>query len=185
MRYDQLLIAIDLFKPKSIVEIGCWNGDNAIRMIRQAQRHRKEITYTGYDLFEDATAETDEYEFNIKPHNNHHTIQEKIAENCPGAKVRLIKGNTRETLKTHPPVGQFCYIDGGHSIETIASDYQLCSHIPMIVFDDYYLPDNTGLCPDIAIVGCNKLIEGLPGVRMLPMVDAVVGGGLTALVLKI
>lgn len=185
MRYDQLLIAIDLFKPSSIVEIGTWSGDNAIRMIRQAQKYHMNVQYFGYDLFEDATQETDELEFNVKPHNTEQSVHDKITQACPDSIVVLYKGNTRDTLKANVPMGEFCYIDGGHSIETIASDYEYTKHIPVIVFDDYYLPDNTGLCPDTTIVGCNKLVDSMQGVTMLPVADPVKGGGLTALVLKI
>ncbi len=185
MRYDQLLIAIDLFKPEKIIELGTWNGHNAIRMITQAQKYHKNVQYFGYDLFEDATSDTDKFEFNVKSHNTEQSVYDKITKACPNALVALHKGNTRETLKTHIPKGDFCYIDGGHSIETIASDYEHTKHIPVIVFDDYYLPDHAGLCPDLAIVGCNKLISELQGATILPMVDPVSGGGFTALVLKV
>ena len=185
MRYDQILQLIDLFRPSVLVEIGTWSGDNAIRMIKTAQKHHKDIAYYGYDLFEEATADTDKTEFNVKPHNTEQSVRAHILDHCPNAFVSLIKGNTRDTLRSHPPQGEFCYIDGGHSLETIASDYEYTKHIPVIVFDDYYLPDNAGLCPDLSIVGCNRLVNGLQGVRMLPEVDPVKGGGLTALVLKI
>jgi len=185
MRYDQIYKLIDLFKPKSIVEIGTWSGDNAIRMIQAAQRHNPNIEYTGYDLFEEATSETDALEFNVKPHNSRDVIADKIQQYCPQATVKLIKGNTRETLKAHPPMGDFCYIDGGHSLDTIANDYQLTSHIPIIVFDDYYIADAQGICPDLNIVGCNKLVSGLTGCAVLPDADPIKGGGLTQLVVKI
>lgn len=185
MRYDQLLKLIDLLKPQRIVEIGTWSGDNAIRMIQRAQRHHKTIEYYGYDLFEDATELTDKFEFNVKPHNTEQSVFDKITKNCPDALIQLFKGNTRQTLKNNPPQGDFCYIDGGHSIETIASDYRYCSHIPVTVFDDYYLHDERGECPDIEIVGCNKLISSLTGCVVLPEADPVKGGGLTALVLRI
>jgi len=184
MRYDQILKVIDLVKPKSIVEIGTWSGDNAIRMIFQASRHHPQITYTGYDLFEEATAETDAVEFNVKPHNSVDNIRNKILHYCPNAQVNLIKGNTRETLLSHPPTGDFAYIDGGHSIDTIAMDYRACKHIPVILFDDYYVQDVNGL-PDTNIVGCNQLIESLRGCIVLPDADPVKGGGFTKLVLKI
>jgi len=185
MRYDQILKLIDLFKPRVIVEIGTWNGENAIRMIKTAQKHRTHIEYYGYDLFEEATAETDQTEFNVKPHNHEHKVRAKILENCPNTFVSLIKGNTRETLKQTPPHGDFCYIDGGHSLETIASDYHYSSHIPIIVFDDYYIPDDKGVCPDLSLVGCNRLVSGLTGCAVLPDADPIKGGGLTQLVVRV
>lgn len=185
MRYDQLLKLIDLFKPRVLVEIGTWSGDNAVRMIKQAQKYNSHIEYYGYDLFEDATPETDSIEFNVKPHNHEHKVRQKILDLCPDTFVSLIKGNTRETLKANPPHGDLCYIDGGHSLETISSDYYYCKHIPIVVFDDYYIPDNAGLCADTAIVGCNKLISGLQGCAVLPDADPIKGGGLTQLVVRI
>lgn len=180
-RYDQLLQLIDLFQPKDLVEIGTWSGDNAVRMIKTAQKYHPDVTYTGYDLFEEATAETDAVEFNVKRHNNVHTIQEKIAELCPGVKVTLIKGNTRDTLLSHTPKGDFCFIDGGHSVDTIMSDYLHCNRIPVIIFDDYYEGG-----PDTALVGCNFLVDSKkPGFHVLPGGDPVRGGGVTRLVLKV
>lgn len=185
MRYDQILRLIDLFKPRVIVEVGTWCGDNAIRMIQTAQKYHDTIEYVGYDLFEEATAETDALEFNVKSHNSRDAIADKIQSYCPNATVKLIKGNTRETLKAHPPQGDFCYIDGGHSLETIANDYQGCMHIPVIVFDDYYSPDEHGRVPDINQVGCNRLVSGLMGCAILPDADPIKGGGLTQLVVKL
>jgi predicted O-methyltransferase YrrM len=184
MRYDQILKVIDLVKPKTIVEIGTWSGDNAIRMIRQASQHQSKITYIGYDLFEEATAETDAVEFNVKHHNNVNDIRKKILHYCPNAEVNLIKGNTRETLLSHPPVADFAYIDGGHSIDTIAMDYRACRNIPVIIFDDYYIQDEKGF-PDTNLVGCNQLIDSMNGCFILPESDPIKGGGLTKLVLKI
>jgi hypothetical protein len=185
MRYDQILKVIDLIKPQSIVEIGTWSGDNAVRMIRQASQYHPSITYTGYDLFEDATAETDAEEFNVKRHNQMAYVKEKILDNCPNVKVELIKGNTRQTLLTNPPKGDFAYIDGGHSLETIGKDYAACRHIPVILFDDYYAEDSAYQCPDTNVVGCNRLVSQLQGCIVLPDADPVKGGGLTKLVLKI
>ena len=116
MRYEKLIHFIDLFEPRTICEIGTWNGDNAIRMIRAAQKHHSAITYVGYDLFEDATSETDEKEFNVKPHASLHEVQSHI-ESMTGANVTLIKGDTNDTLTDG--VFDFVFIDGGHSLATI------------------------------------------------------------------
>lgn len=185
MRYDQILKLIDVFKPQRLVEIGTWNGENAIRMLKQALKYHNTVEYYGYDLFEEATDQTDAEEFNVKPHNHEHKVRQKILDSCPNTFVSLVKGNTRETLRTNPPNGDFCYIDGGHSLETIASDYHYCKHVPVIVFDDYYVEDTAYNCPDVETVGCNKLVSSLTGCVVLPDADPVKGGGLTKLVLKI
>lgn len=182
-RYDQLLHAIDLFKPESIVEIGTWNGDNAIRMIKQAQKYRKKVIYIGYDLFEDATSSTDEAELNVKQHNSVNDVQAKILNNCPNAEIQLIKGNTRDTL-THV-AADLCFIDGGHSVETIANDYERCKHSKVVILDDFYIKDSDGKCPDIELYGCNQLVRGINGAMVLPLGGRVAPGGLVMMAMVI
>lgn len=176
-RYDQLLSAVDLFKPKTIVEIGTWNGHNAARMIKQAQKYRKKIIYIGYDLFEDASGTTDQDELNVKPHYNVHEIEGYIRKECPDAEIQLIKGNTRDTLTHVAP--DICFIDGGHSVETIEGDYERCKHSKVVILDDFYIKDKDGLCPDTDIYGCNSLVSKLSNAIILPLGGQVTGGGLT------
>lgn len=177
-RYKQLLQLIDVFQPKSIVETGVWNGQNAIRMINQASKFG-DVSYTGYDLFEDGTPELDAKEFNVKHHNNKTAVLATILHNIPPQhSVHLIKGDTNETLidGLH---SDFAFIDGGHSIETIRSDYHKLSACSVIVLDDFYTPDEHGNCPDISLYGCNSLVRNLSHVQLLPIKDPVMGGGYT------
>jgi len=67
-RYTQLIPIIEKLKPATIVEIGTWNGQRAIMMATEALKHQDKVHYTGFDLFEDATDETDERELNVKKH---------------------------------------------------------------------------------------------------------------------
>jgi predicted O-methyltransferase YrrM len=180
-RHTQLLQLIDLFQPKSIIEIGTWNGWNAVNMIRAAQKHHPIIEYIGYDLFEDATPETDAAEFNVKEPKDAGWVERKIKSKCPDAKVTLIKGNTRDTLKSAS--ADFAFIDGGHSVETIASDYLALRNSPVIVLDDYYSPDDMKRSPDIDLVGCNELVCGLSRFKLLPIKDPMKDGGWNQMVL--
>lgn len=180
-RYVQLLQAIELFKPKTIAEIGTWNGQNAIRMIKQAQRHHKKISYIGYDLFEDASDTTDAEELNVKKHYGINEVQGLIKDACPDADITLYKGNTRDTLEKLSV--DFCFIDGGHSVETIKSDHERCAGSYVIIHDDYYEPDSAGRLPDISLYGCNSLVSGMTNGWVLPMSDAVKTGGKTHMVL--
>lgn len=157
-RYDQLLTIIDLIQPKSIIETGVFNGINAIRMIQRAEQYHPKITYTGFDLFEDATAETDAVEYNVKKHCGIEAVGAKIQKHCPNAFVILFKGDTKKTLPDM--VADMAFIDGGHSVETIANDYERLRSCSTVVFDDYYSPNPNGACPDITKVGCN-FIKGL------------------------
>lgn len=175
-RYDVLLNLIDKYKPQSIVEIGVWNGANAIRMINRAKQYHSDIKYTGYDLFEDATPETDEKEFNVKGHNSVKAVAAFI-RNETGITPTLIKGNTNETLKPDV-IADFVFLDGGHSVETIAHDYKAVKSSKVIVLDDYY---TDGV--DTTKYGCNKLLDNFNRTHeILPHRDPVKGGGFCQLV---
>lgn len=186
-RYETLLHIIHVFQPKSIVEVGTWSGHNAIRMMKQIESYSAQSWYWGFDLFEDATAETDAIEKNVKPHNLESHVHNYIKQHVIG-EVNLIKGNTRETLSRknvqgYVSVADFAFIDGGHSVETIENDYEALKHIPVIVLDDYY----TGAEIDTSKYGCNRLVYRLraegKSVTILPHKDAVKGGGSNQLVL--
>lgn len=177
-RYHRLLELIDKHKPQSIVETGTWSGHNAIRMLTVAKKHHENPMYIGYDLFEDATDQTDQEEFNVKPHHTAAQVKALIEKECPFAEINLIRGNTRETLM--PVEADFAFIDGGHSLETIRHDYSRLKNCKVIVFDDYYLKDEAHRIPDLNLVGCNKVIEGL-NYTVIPSTDPVRDGGITAL----
>lgn len=124
------------------MEIGTYKGDTAKRMIRTAQKIGvKNVEYYGTDLFEKPA----DYEVRflnagwIPPED----VKAKLERT--GAKVRLIKGNTRETLPhevPNLPKMDFIYIDGGHSYETVKCDWKYAQRLmhpdTIVVFDDYW-----------------------------------------------
>ena len=62
-----------------------------------------------------------------------------MKENGKGFTFTLYKGDTKKTMESH----QFndvdiAYIDGGHSYDTVSSDYKYLRQVPVVVFDDYY-----------------------------------------------
>lgn len=156
-RYNDLLKIIELTKPRSFVETGTWKGHNAVRMLTIARQYCDKPQYVGYDLFEDATPETDELEFNLKEHPTIAGAYAKILKKCPWAEVNLIKGDTRATLRSI--TADLAFIDGGHSLETIRHDYEALKHSRVVVFDDYYTRDENGEMPDITKFGCNELLK--------------------------
>jgi len=171
-RYDQLLPIIRDLKPKHVLEIGTWNGDRAIAMMSQTDG-----VYFGFDLFEGANAETDREESNVKPH----WPVERVARKLDAAHVPWVlqKGNTRETLprfrEQFPDIKfDFAYIDGGHSIQTIQSDWdnvrQMMNPDGVVVFDDYYTPESDRF-------GCNAVVSSLDH-EVLPIEDRVFGSEL-------
>lgn len=185
-RYEELLKYVRRVKPSTITEIGTWNGDRAIAMAKEALKHNTVVRYTGFSLFEDGTNETDAEEFNVKEHVSLEAVTAKLeafAKDHDGFSFHLIKGNTRYTLKKRIIFNDFAFIDGGHSVETINSDYQALAGCKFIVFDDFYSGKNPNV--DIRKVGCNVLVASLMGegknVSIVPPRDKVKGGGFVQL----
>jgi hypothetical protein len=174
-RYLELLELIDKYKPQSLVEIGVWNGANAIRMINRAKQHHADVTYTGYDLFEEASADTDSKEFNVKSHNHMNAVAAYIRSET-GVTPVLVKGDTNVTLPTKT-IADFVFLDGGHSIETITNDYSKVGLSKVVVLDDYYTNG-----PNTEKYGCNKVVANLKNITIMPTKDPVKGGGFTQLV---
>ena len=155
-RYFKLLDLVREKNPKHIVEIGTWNGKRATEMMAVSNAY-----YTGFDLFEAGTPELDEEEQNAKERGEMVEIAKRI-EMAGLNKFALIRGNTRETLpkwiesEDFEPF-DFAFIDGGHSLETIKSDYEYIKNAispgGTIVLDDYYVPEVEGF-------GCNFIDEG-------------------------
>jgi predicted O-methyltransferase YrrM len=154
--YEQLFAAVEACRPRRILEIGTWDGAHGAEMIRVAQRFHKDIEYWGFDLWEPAPDEE-----LSKPAVSMEDARKRLEET--GAKITLVKGNTRKTLRSlaeemdQPGDFDFAFIDGGHSHKTIKSDWIACSWLCLgtIVFDDYY--------PDRDDVGAKKLVDSLIG----------------------
>lgn len=188
-RYSQLADLIEQTKPATICEIGTWNGLRACMMAEIALQHRETFHYTGFDLFEDATPESDAEELNVKAHNTLADVAETLrafAGTHPGFTFELIKGNTRRTLKRALKKREpfdFAFLDGGHSVATIRSDFARLREAgaKVIVLDDYYKADEQGRKPDGRRYGCNRILKafGEKGAdwHLLPIKDRVKDGG--------
>lgn len=161
-RYAFLLMSIYRLKPKSIIEIGVYNGKRAVELIETAKIFNNNIKYYGFDLFEEfyisknlINKELSKFPLskkNIK-------IKLKNFNN-----INLIKGNTKKTLPKFIKKNKyidFVFIDGGHSLSTIKSDWQYIKKIiskkSLVVFDDYYetIKNIKGK------FGCNNIINSL------------------------
>lgn len=192
-RYAQLLGIIQEEKPKTIVEIGAWSGDRAIEMATQLIADDLPCHYVGFDLFEEATDETDEAELNVKKHFSLDDVKNKLAGFAgehPKFTFELFKGNTRTTLANFDP-DQFegpvmAFIDGGHSCHTIASDLNAVLGCDVIVLDDYYREDEDGKMPDTSKYGCNHVLESVGEAgehyHVMPVYDRVKDGGFVQMV---
>lgn len=191
-RYKQLADMIRFYKPSKIVETGTWNGGRAIEMALAAFEHTDNVHYIGFDLFQEATEESDKYEMNTKAHNMveavHNRLDSFSAVMLKTNKVftfELHKGDTKKTLKECKAIkdADFAYIDGGHSYETVKNDYDLLKHIPVTVLDDYFTADKKGNLPHEDNLGVNKLVKEIQAYAkvVLPSSDPVLGGGITHL----
>ena len=182
-RYAQLIDIVREMQPRTILEVGTWKGGRALEM-HEASPHSR---YIGFDLFEDATAETDRAEFNVKKHHAVREVQKKLAS--VGMDAELVKGNTRETLPRWIEANggvevDLAFIDGGHSVETIAEDFRNILSIVTIgggtiIFDDYYtaMPNSR-----LDVVGCNQVVRKIPNAKILPVKGKVAGGGFVQMV---
>jgi len=179
-RYAQLIELVRKVQPEVVIEVGTWNGGRALEMAQVAPGLR----YYGFDLFEQATAQTDEEEKNVKPHYTHQQVQEMLIK--AGVAASLMPGNTKETMPLFRKLNKnvkadLIYIDGGHAVETIRSDYENAKQMikpgGLIVFDDYYvdMPEE-----DLEKWGANKVLER-EEYELLPIIDPVKGGGGTQL----
>lgn len=135
--------AIKEIHPRRILEVGVCPGDNTARMIRSAQAFVANpggIDYYGFDLFADPPA----YEFDTTKVIHKDGIMAKLRST--GANVVLVSGDTRQTLPefvaSKPAAMDLIHIDGGHSIETVRSDWEACRRLidkgSIVVFDDYW-----------------------------------------------
>lgn len=162
-RYRALFETIYQHAARKIVEIGVFNGVHALQMIRTATLHHPpgDIHYFGFDLFEELTPDLLQSEFSKKAPPCA-AVQRKLEKT--GATIRLFKGDSKLTLPNAvPTIGEvdFAFIDGGHSVETIQSDWKwvqkLMGDQTIVLFDDYYR--NTE--PEMEGLGCQGLIDGL------------------------
>jgi len=190
-RTKTLADIIRFHKPESFVETGTWNGGRAIEMALVAFENVDKVTYTGYDLFEDGTSDIDEEEFNLKAHVTKAAVQKRFTAFKKKIKkdknktfnFKLIKGNTRTTLKKDSP--DFAMIGGGNSIITVQSDYEKLKEARIKVVDNYFSKDSDKKGPPKKYCGTNVLVKNLENIKrvILPSSDPVKNGGVTHLAL--
>ena len=189
-RYRKLCHIVEHYKVKDIVEVGTWNGGRAIDMADAAFKNHDKVNYIGFDLFEDATETSDDYEMNTKPHNSIEAVKKRLTDYATEMfnkgktfTFQLHKGDSKLTIPKckEAKKADFAFIDGGHSYETVKADHTNLKKIPILVFDDYFSKDQEGKLPEEKNMGVNKLIKEMKayGKVVLPSSDRVVGGGIT------
>lgn len=151
--------------PKSILEVGVYRGQRSEELIRLAFLFSKtKIKYYGFDLFEDLSEDKLRQEYSKISFSKKH-LENKLNENVGFfSNINLIKGDTKKTLQEFKFIEEidFFFIDGGHSIDTINSDfekiYSRSKVNSVIILDDYYI-DSPEL---IKNYGCNSIITKYP-----------------------
>lgn len=160
------------------MEIGTYDGVHGCHMIRTASAHYKlsEIEYFGFDLFEDLSEELLASELSKKPPSRA-VVESRLMST--GARVRLYAGDTKITLPgalDEIGEGDFVFIDGGHSIASIASDWYSAQRMmgknTTVVLDDYYLNQEEA----VEGMGCQTIVDALDrdrfNVEVLPIENA-------------
>jgi hypothetical protein len=194
-RYDQLLALIDQHKPSRIVEVGVHRAVRAVAMVQRALKWHFHVEYLGYDVFETMGQKFQEEALNGKgmpteAHARHQlTRAQNVAKgNRKGLSVMLEVGDTRKTLHGRPPFGcqhALAFIDGDHRVECIRADYEALKECPVVVFDDYYVPDAKGVTVDLVKYGANAVVAELEHygakVEVLPAADPCKHGGVIKL----
>ena len=192
-RYKQLEDLVEYYECGKVAETGTWGGDRAIAMANAAFKVRDDFHYLGYDLFEEATNDTDSSEFNTKRHFSKGEVEAKLEAFKEASRRRgktfvfeLFGGDTKSTIaRTTEKLGDvdLAYLDGGHSDITVENDWFHFQHVPVLVFDDYFMPDEEGKMPAPEHCGTNNILRKHDiGFTALPSLDRVLGGGITHLV---
>lgn len=169
-RYEQLNNIIMFVKPKVVLEVGTFKGDRAIEMCKVMTNQGQNVHYIGFDVFEDGTPEFNKQEMNGKGNSVYQDVIAKLTQFQTLTEGKftfeLFRGKTCDTL-AHMNLGatDFVFIDGGHSVETIAGDYEALKDAKVIVFDDFYLDG-----VDTKKFGCNEIVNKIPH-TLLPMAE--------------
>lgn len=132
---------IEQYHPRILVETGTHRGRSGCYMTLQSLQHHDDVEYHGFDLFEDANAETDQQEINGKGHGSYakaHSRFLSIQQQHPKFKFWLKRGFTTDTF-VKPIRADLAYIDGGHSTATVLHDFSMVRDSSIIVFDDYQM----------------------------------------------
>jgi hypothetical protein len=135
----------------------------------------KNVDYYGFDLFELMTQEIFEKEVS-KWAPSEKEVLKKL--NKTKANINLYKGFSKDTIPNFMDEGvvpDFVFIDGGHSIETLESDWEMIKESidknSIVILDDYI--SNF----DEKQYGCNKLVDSLDRdaweVEVLPVIDVI------------
>lgn len=160
-RYSQLVPIIQAHKPKTILEIGTWNGHRAIAMA--SVNKDRPLHYIGLDSF------SGEGELNPTLESVTERLESFVEQN-KNFTFELHKELDLSSVK--PDLALLSWQDGLIDKTLL----QKLAHIPIIAVDGYCDPAEEGN-------GCNELIDSVADSLVLPDADPRVGGGTVRLAL--
>ncbi len=173
-RYDQLYKEVDALHPRTICEIGTNDGINAVRLYVRASQYCNDVEYFGFDLFESIDTKTFDREFSLMAPSKDQV--DRFLGRKGVKKRHLFSGNTMESIprvKAELPKMDLVFIDGGHSAETVASDWEnvkdLLHEKSIVFFDDY---PNWGVGPVV-----DSIDPELWDVQIMKIEDVFFSGG--------
>ena len=130
---------------KRIMEIGVYNGENAVSMIKTAIKIHpaNEVEYYGFDFFS---------QYNVE-----HIKKKLDALEC---KYSLFKGNTIDTVPeaaTSLPMMDLIFIDGGKSFKVAVSDWEGSSRL---------IHEGTGVfVHNVGFSGVGRMVDDISRIR--------------------
>ena len=154
-RNQQIAALIDYYKPRTICEVGTWTGEFAAKVCKRALRHRKNVHYTGYDLWEEGTEEDANLELHVREQATRAQAEENL-QGIPGLKYTLVMGHTAFTLRKQK--FDLASIDGGRSVQTMQHDYNMLRDSKVVVLNNFYDHNGKGFNYDLKDFGCNLLM---------------------------
>jgi predicted O-methyltransferase YrrM len=165
-RKNYVLKHIRKNNPKTILEIGVFNGAFAKRMLLSATNSvNGNVSYTGVDLFEDLTSEVHKREISLWASKKASVY--KDLSKIKNAKISLLKGYSSDLLPLLEGKMKFdlILIDGGHSYKTVKSDFDFAKKLintnGAIFFDDYV--NSQGVLKEG--YGINKVVDNINRVK--------------------
>ncbi len=183
----QAIHTVSQFKPRTIVDIGVFDGSRAISMVKaslwsQSKRpvpdgkvgvHLWALDTFGkeeqqcLDAFEKLSKEDNRFTYtyiNRKKEPDRWGPEEQVDHEVFG---RLELGKS-----------DFAYVDGEHTVEALRQDLlHMLPHCKFIMTPTYFVPDDEGKCQDVNFFGSNDIIQALPH-KILPAIGKCEDGGL-------
>lgn len=156
-RYSYLYWYIRRRKVKNILEIGVYRGARSTGFVKASLKRLApaEVNFYGIDLFEQFQEQAQDFlesEWaHVKPPLSRAEIRTGLERLLPAENIHLLMGLSDEVfaqyLEALPPM-DFIFVDGGHSLETIASDFAACQKLlssdGTLFLDDVWLTREEG-----------------------------------------